>query len=334
MRAVYDYADVAVATLAARQIPYADQTLDQLFPTRPVDDVDYRLVQGQTLDQTVPARAFDTPATLIQRAGINEIRGGLPAFTPMDLITETDSIRARRLNGLPIDLGPAVNETAARTTRTILNSLEKLKGMALSLGGISLNGNGVIQSVDFGVPGPNKVVASTPWTNVAAPMDTDLDSWRTAFIASAGGPPERILTSSRAKRLALRNTSIINATSGASNGRTMAFPNEFDATLAALELPRFETYDRQFGSIGNLTRVIPENILLMLPAGAIGETQLGVTEEAIQLVQAQILAASQAPGITVVTLQNDNPVQRAVKSAAIGMPVIELPYQLLIATLW
>ena len=34
------------------------------------------------------------------------------------------------------------------------------------------------------------------------------------------------------------------------------------------------------------------------------------------------LAATEAPGVTIVTLGQDNPVQRAVKAAAIGMPVL------------
>ena len=54
----------------------------------------------------------------------------------------------------------------------------------------------------------------------------------------------------------------------------------------------------------------------------VGATQLGVTQEAVQQVQNRVLVASEAPGVTVVTLGKDNPVQRAVKAAAIGMPVI------------
>ena len=42
----------------------------------------------------------------------------------------------------------------------------------------------------------------------------------------------------------------------------------------------------------------------------------------MQQVQNRVLAAAEAPGITIVTLGRDNPVQRAVKAAAIGMPVL------------
>ena len=42
------------------------------------------------------------------------------------------------------------------------------------------------------------------------------------------------------------------------------------------------------------------------------------------------LAASEAPGLTVVTMGEDNPVRRAVKVAAVGMPVIEEPDQVMV----
>src|SRR5438094_338629 len=104
MRAIYDLVDLRVTTLAARQIPYSDQTLEDIFPSVNVEDVDYRLVQENLLTQTVPARGFDSPAPVIARPGFIEIRGGIPAFSAADLLTETDLIRARRLAGIQVDL--------------------------------------------------------------------------------------------------------------------------------------------------------------------------------------------------------------------------------------
>jgi hypothetical protein len=335
MRAIYDLVDLAPVNIAARQIPYADQTLENLFPSREVEQIDYRLIQEKNLEQIVPARALDTPAPLIARPGLLELRGGLPAFSAMDLLTETDLQRARRLAGIQVDLQPTVEALAAGTTRTILNSIEVMRGMILSTGKVTLNANGVNQVADYNVPSANKVTAGTAWTTVSAPAVTDLDTWRTVYVAANGGPPARILTSTRAQRLLLRNTSVINAVAGAQTGRTQATPAEISGFLAAEGLPNIETYDRQYGSFdAGFTRVLPENILVMLPSGALGETLLGITEEAVELVQAGILAAQSAPGITVVTMVEDNPVQKAVLSAAIPLPVLSQPYQLLIATLW
>jgi hypothetical protein len=339
MRAIYDLVDLRAVTLAARQIPYSDDTLENIFPSVNVDsgDIEYRLLQENLLQQIVPARAFDTPAPLIDRPGALEVRGGIPAFSAADLITETDSIRARRLAGLQVDLQPTVNASAARTTQTILNTMEVLRGMALYTGKVTLNANGVIQSADFNVPAANKVVAGTAWTTLTAPAVTDLDTWRQVYVNANGGAPGRMLSSRRVQRLLLRNTSVINGAVGAQMGRTQINPAELAGFLAAEDLPNLEVYDRQYGSLAptsNLTRVIPDNVLIMLPPGPMGSTMMSVTEEAIRLVQAQVLAAAEAPGITVVTMVEDDPVQQAVKSAAIGMPVITQPYQLLIATLF
>lgn len=340
MRAVYDLVPLQPVILAARQIPYADQTLEDIFPTRPVEQVDYKLVQERLLKQVVPARALDTPAPLIARPGALEIRGGIPAFSAMDLLTETDLVRARRLAGIQIDLQPSVNASAARTTDTLLNTFDVMRGQILSTGKVTLNANGVNQVADFGVPSANKVTAGTAWTSVSsAPAVTDLDTWRSVYVAANGGPPGRMITSTKAQRLLLRNTSVINAAAGALLQRTQISTADLSAFLGAEGLPDVETFDGQYGSFNpdgtpNFTRYLPDNILVMLPNGPLGETQLGITEEAVELVQAQILAAAQAPGITVVTMVEDNPVQKAVLAAAMGLPILTAPYSMLIATLW
>lgn len=334
MRAVYDLVELAPVIAASRQLAFADQTLEQYLPAIAVADVDYRLGRADRVDQTVPPRALDTPAPLIARGGAVEVRGGLPAFSAMDLLTETDLIRARRLAGLPIDLRLDVAAAAGRTTGTVLNSMEVLRGQALFTGVISLNANGVNQSVDFGLPPGNKLVAPTPFTTLTADALGQLQAYADAYVASAGGPPGVMLTSTRVLRLLLRNSGIIAAIAGTNTGRTQVTRNELNNLLAAEGLPPVQTYDRSLrGLDGTLTRITPDDRIALLPGEGtrVGQTQYGITEEAVELVGQRILAAEAAPGMAVVTLVEDNPVQRAVLTAAIGMPVIQDPNLILVA---
>lgn len=343
MRAVYDIVpDLRAVILAARQLPYENQTLlDDMFPTVSVDEVEYRLGRVNRNDLTVAPRALDTPAIPIARQGVREVRGGLPAFSAIDTLTETDLIRARRFAGLPVELTPSVVSSAARTTQTIINSMRVLAGQALTTGQVSLNSNGVVMTADFGLPGNARVAPATAWSNTtsATALD-DMLAWRDAYISNAGGPPQRAVTSTQGLRYLLRNSQVIGATYGTLTGRTYASPADLTNVLEGLGLPPVETFDRVLGVTDPLTgltattRLTPANRFMFLPAGPIGEQQYGITEEAVSLREARVIGQSDLAGIAVVPYIDENPVTKAVASAAIGMPIIRDPFLLLTAAIF
>lgn len=328
MRAVYDLVDLPPIIAASRDLAFADQTLGQYLPDVAVDDIDYRLGRADRVHQTVPARGLDTPAITIGRPDAAEVRGGLPAFTPIDVMTESDLQKARRMAGLPVELQATAAAAAVRTTATILNTMETLKGQALFTLGISVAVRGSApQVVDFNPSGSNKFAAATAWTDTAnAKVLSDLIVWHDGYVASAGGPAGVIRMSTRAMRLATRNTEVINAIAGAAAARTQVTLAELNALLDANDLPPVVPYDRSLRNLdGTIVRVAPDNRIAFLPPAGVplGRTQYGPTEEAAELINARVLAPGQGPGIAVVTLVNDNPVQKAVKSAAIALPVID-----------
>lgn len=339
MRAVYDLVDLPPIIAASRELAFADQTLEQYLPTDLVDDVDYRLGRTDLIHQTVPARGLDTPAITIARPGVAEVRGGLPAFTPIDVMTESDLQKARRQAGLPVDLQVSAAAAAVRTTATILNTMETLRGQAIFTLGISVAVRGSApQVVDFNPGSSNRFAASTAWTNTAtATVLTNLITWHDAFVASSGGPAGVIRMSTRSLRLATRNAEVIAAIAGTQTGRTQVTAAELNALLDANDLPPIVAYDRSLRNIdGTVVRVAPENRIAFLPPSGVplGRTQYGPTEEAAELINARVLAPGQGPGIAVVTLVNDNPVQKAVKSAAIGLPVIEDVRNIVVASVF
>jgi len=343
MRMVYDLVpDLRPIILGARQLPYASQTLlDDYLPPTNVEEVEYRIGRVNRNDQTVPLRAFDTPAIPIARQGVREVRGGLPAMSAIDTLTETDLYRARRLAGLPVDLVPSVVSAAARTSQTIVNTMRQMAGAALFSGNLNLVGNGINQAVDFGLPASNRVAPATAWSSTAAATALDdLIAWRDAYITAAGGPPARMVTSTQGMRYFVRNTQIINATIGSQPGRTYAKLSDLNdpgGLLAELGLPPMETFDQVLGvtdpntGLTTATRLTPANRLIFLPAGPVGQQQYGITEEAVSLRDQQVIPQAELAGITPVTYVEENPVQKSVASAALGMPVIRDPFVLLTA---
>lgn len=75
--------DLRPTILAARELRDARNSLATFLPNTAVDAVSYRLGRRKRLDQAVPVRAIDAPATPIRRPGLVEVKGDLPAITPI-----------------------------------------------------------------------------------------------------------------------------------------------------------------------------------------------------------------------------------------------------------
>jgi hypothetical protein len=273
----------------------------------------------------------------IRQPGVLDVRGDLPAITPIVNLSEQDltneMIVARQLAGLNVDWAPAVAAAAGQAALTVDNTLEVMRGQVLSTGIVSLTADdGSTHTVDFEIPAGQKVTPATKWTDGTGASTgdpfRDLTDWHNLFVDASGGPAGVILSTARtALHLA--------------NRLQAAYPQQpvgasaLAGYVADRGLPPIVPYDRRLEAYdGTKTRVLPEGTVVFLPAAdaPVGRTELGITQEAVQQVQRQILTADQAPGVTIVTLGQDNPVQRAVKAAAIGLPVLQDNDSIVIAT--
>lgn len=310
--------DLRPVILAARQFQDDRNSLSRFLPNVSVQAITYRLGRRKRADQTVPIRAFDAPATPIKRPGVVDVRGDLPAVTPIVDLSETDLnmefILAQQLAGQAVDWTPWVNAAAGLVAAATDNTFELMRGQALSAGVVSLTAeDGTDHAVDFDVDASQKIAVTAGenfWDAFEAAHEV--------FQDVSGAPAGVFLTTAKVYRKALASL------------QTM-FPQQpvgqtsLNAYAADRGLPGFVTYDRSLRTEdGTKTRIYPEGFGTFLPSGdAIGRTELGVTQEAVQQVQNRVLAANEAPGMTIITLGQDNPVQRAVKGASVGLPVIQ-----------
>lgn len=320
--------DLRPIILAARQVRDGRNSLAQFLPNTPVQAISYRLGRRKRLDQTVPVRAFGAPATPIQRPGVVDVRGDLPAVTPIVNLSETDLnmefVLAQQLAGVAVSYEPWVQQGAALAALAIDNTFEQMRGQVLSTGAVSLvAADGGTHAVDFGVPGGQKIAVSTKWSVDPTGVFGDLASAHEAFRDASGDSAGTFLTTGAVYRVML-------------NALAVKYPqspvgaNELNAFLANQQLPTVVTYDRTLrvqNPDGTTTkqRIYPEGFGTFLPGAGdpVGRTELGVTQEAVQQVQNRVLTAQEAPGATFQTLGQDNPVERAVKGAALGLPVIQ-----------
>lgn len=323
--------DLAPTIQAARQLQDARNSLARFFPVANVASVTYRLGRRTRNDQTVAIRSFDAPAVPIARPGVLDVRGDLPAVTPLVNLTEVDLnqeyILAQQLAGQPVDWQPAVSAAAGQVAATVDNTMEAMRGQLLSTGVVSLiAADGATHTVDFGIPGGQIITAGSTldpangaavWNAYAAAHDV---------YANAAGDGAGVALTTR-KVYSLLVAALQNMFSQAPVGA-----DQVAAYAANRNLPVPVTYDRQMkDATGNRTRFFAEGTLVFLPSNddPVGRTELGITQEAVEQTMrlqpngAPALTPDDVPGLTVVTLGNQNPVQRAVKGAAVGMPVLQ-----------
>lgn len=323
--------DLRPTILAARQVRDARNTLARFLPYQERQAVSYRLGRRKRADQTVPVRAIDAPAVPIRRPGVVDVRGDLPAITPIVDLSEQDltdeMVLAMQLAGLTVDWTDAVNSSAALASLTVDNTFEAMRGQLLSSLGIALaTEDGDTHSItpaDFGADPAQIITVTTPWSS-GGDAFADFSAAHGEHVDRAGQEAGLALTTARVKRALLAALAV-------KYPNAPVDVNTLNAYLTANDLPQIATYDRTFTAYdGSKTRVYPEGHLTFLPGeeDPVGRTELGVTQEAVQQVNRiqpngrAALNAGEAPGVTIVTLGQDNPVQRSVKAAALGMPVL------------
>lgn len=334
MRLVLDLVDnLRAINLAARAVLEPRNTLRQYLPPQPVEDVRYRLTQAKRSDVAGSVRAFGTPSRQIRRPGVTELRGGLPAVSAIETLTEGDLLRARIMAGLDVtgELGRSVAASSASTALAVDNTYELLRGSLLSSGILAVDNGEVIQSADFGVKARNRFTTAVSWTQTeTAPIFTDLRTWAQRFLRSAGGPAGVIVTTLEVQNLILLNRQVRELTAVGGVTPAIADPALVASRFAVFGIPPITTNER----IIDGQRVWPEGRLSFLPgpdAAYVGHTLLGIPEQSVQLVTASIFDAAEAPGVSVVTLIEDHPIARHVNADSIGLPAIETPEAIVVA---
>lgn len=340
MRSIYDLVDTRELIATVREVieRETENQLRAFLPYRNVEDIDYRFVRVNRTNHAAQIRAFDTPAQRGRRPGASERRGSLPSISEILDLSESERIRLRRIAGG--DVGDIIAENvfsdAATAAMAVANRLELLRGEVLATGQIAIDEGGVLQTINYEVPAQLQVAAAVAWTDTAnADIIGDLFTWDEAYKDHGNNSAGAFITSTRVRNLALRNAGIQRLVYGGNNVGQLVTVEQLNQVLAAHGLPTMVTYDRKVeDATGTEQRVIAEDMLIFVPgagdaARRLGETQMGVTEEAVAAVDARAIAIEEAPGLVAVNLQQDHPVLTATLATCIGLPVLQQPDKVL-----
>lgn len=336
MGLIYDLADPQELQGYVRGIQQEEEanrfTLSQFLPNDNIDDIEYRITKGSQTDQDAAVlRTWDSESPIGSRQGASRIMGELPPISKKIRLGEEERLRQRALlrgNADTTEIVNAIYNDAKNLTRSVLARIELLRGEALYAAQLTIDENGVEQTIDFGRDASMEVTPGTVWstTATATPVQ-DVNTWTQAYLDRNGVRPALALTSQAVISNLLLNDEIRTLAASISGTPSIVSEQTLQTVFAAWGLPPFVKYDTLVRVAGSQVRPIPNDRVIFLPPSnePLGSTFFGVTAEALELVGAAQVASDQAAGLVSVVEKTYDPVATWTKVAGISLPVLANP---------
>lgn len=322
------------ARAAQEDVERRKATLARWLPNHSVPDVVVRTVVAQDGNGALAQyRSFDAETPIGSGGTATRKVFELLPLGLKERVSEYDQLRMRGNDAQAMVLG-GVEKAAMRVANAVVDRLEVARGQALDTGALTINENGVVQTMTFGRPAGNVVTAATLWSaGGATPLD-NLIAWGDVYAAgNQGNQPGAIVTSKRVVAALQRNADIrgLVATIGGTPG--IVSIDALSAVLAAYGLPPIVIYDRKIRG----QNVLPDNKVYLLPAAVDpnGQSELGATfyGQTLEAGEPEYgLGAADQPGLVVGAWKTKDPIAVWVHSNAIAMPVLVNPVASMVAT--
>jgi len=311
-----------------------------LFPLRTVNELTFEYWKDENrLPVMASVQAFGAEAEIASREGAEKVTGEIPTIKRKIPLNGRALVALRRegagdidfvRNQLYNDLDNMIDAVEAR--------VEKMRIDAITTGKIELNENGVIMTVDYGVPTEHKeaLTGDNRWSQytTATPI-TDIQEWVDKIVADTGIRPERALTSNTVVAHLLKCAEVRQLIYGDLGGSRAVSVNQLNELMRTMNLPQIATYDEQVrrqkaDGTYETFRFFPEDKFVLLPGQALGETLDGPTEDAMLDPD---IEATEVAGIYAAVYRNsfDPPVIET-KAAACRIPTFPMADTIFIAT--
>ena len=335
---VYDLVDPQELVGFVRELTFDQFTLDDFLPNNNIDDIEYRFRRGRLTDQEAATyRAWDAEARIAARQGTQRVTGELAPISRKIRVGEEERHRLRALEtGNDDPIIDQIFADAANMTRAVQARVELARGQVLSTGSVTIEEDGFVADVDFGVPSTNFVTASTPHDDPEADVIGEWTEWLEAYDeATDGEVPGVAVVSRKYVNNLLRNEGIRQLAATAVGGTpSLVTVDTVQQVFAAYGLPPMRTYDSRVRVGGTAVRPIPEDRVILLPGegSVLGQTLFGVTAEALELAGEGFIEAEDAAGVVAVVEKTTDPVSTWTLASGISVPVLANPELLFVAT--
>lgn len=325
---IWDAISPADVTAFARSVPEdITNSLARVLPNRQLTGIKSRSAKRTRTNVAAMYRAYNAETPIGQRPqALTVTEVTLPPVGQKLPLTEAETLELEALrNGGGLDaLVESVYDDTETNVRAIRNRIELARGQFLATGAFTLTAeNGLTIEADYVLPGDHQVTPGVLWGAANPTPMTDERVWVQKVIDDSGEVPEFAVTSSRVR----------NAMLAAPDYRAAAYPGAgtsapslsidgLNMVRAAYGLPPLFVYDGRVNVGGVNTRVIADDLFILATA-SVGETQFGITADAIRLAGSNAVdfTTTDAPGIFAAAYTSVDPVTYWSKATATAMPV-------------
>lgn len=309
---------------ASNKIPYLGETL---FPYKKKLGLDLKYIKSSKgVPQVLKLSAFDTKATLRDRAGFQDVESEMPYFKEAMLIKEKD--RQELLKVLDNNNSDYANiilnnifDDAGNLIDASKSQFERMRMQLLSKGKVQIVHDGLGIDYDYGV---NKTEVVKSWADPTTDIMTDIETALQKVEDRCGVRPTRAVCTSKTFKYIANNTKIVKAIQALNTTKYVTskmvkeyIKDEFDLTIAV--------YSKKYiDEAGNTVGFFDDDIFTLIPEGNLGNSWYGTTPEESDLMSSNAANVSIVNvGVAVTTTEETDPVTVSTKVSFIGLPSFE-----------
>lgn len=305
---------------------------EELFPADKKLGLKLDWIKGANgLPVVLKPSAFDVGAVPRARIGFDKLSTQMPFFKES---TYVDEELRQELNmvletGNQAYIDAVVRRVFADETHLLEGARarrEEMRMMALTTGAIAITANGQAYNYDYGMPADHKSEVTTSWSTTTSDPIEDMRTAMDKIEDDTGIRPTRGVCTRKTWGYLRKNEKIIKSIFVLSNGQVSALS---DARLSQYLMDELGleliVYGKRYkNDAGTATQFVPDDTVVLFPAGNLGTTWFGTTPEESDLMGGKVANVSLTDvGVAVTTIEKADPVNVETKVTMICLPSFE-----------
>lgn len=290
------------------------------------------------------ASAFDADVIKLKRQGFESLSMEMPYFKNAYTIDEQTRqdlllVQAAGNQSLTNVILNRIFNDEARLIQNARLTMESLRMEALTTGAIAIDDNGVSKAYDYGVPTENKITLTTTnkWDapTTADPIK-DINDWKLQLSEKGIAITELLMNSVTLDLLtkvqSIKDKVTLYAVSNSSATLTRAMVNQ---VILAETGCTIYVYDKGEQTADGFVKFVPDNVVVAMPSGALGNTWFGTTPAEADLMDGTRAVDSVSiveTGVAITRDTNVDPVWKRIIASMVCLPSFEMADGVIIAT--
>lgn len=301
---------------------------EELFPNEKKLGLKLDWLKGSSgLPIVLKASAFDVKAVPRPRIGFEKLSAEMPFFKESKYIDE----ELRQQLNMIIETGnqayidTIANRIFADETELLEGAAaqrERMRMMMLTTGVISMKSNGQIYEYDYRIPEGHKKNVTKSWSDPTATIMDDIRKAQDVIRTDTGVELTKAITTSKVIGYMRNNTEIKKSIAVITDGQGFISDSKVLSYIKDQLGITIAVNDKKYKDEDETTQnYVPEDTLVLIPDGKLGNTWFGTTPEESDLLTSGVANVSIVDtGVAITTVTETDPVNVNTKVTMICLP--------------